>query len=168
MLIHGHYYLIFSTAIAMLNTYTIGELWQRTRSLSAGKIWIACVGLLAVLALSLTHGIMQIEALTPEPFMRRMAKIIQDYTPEGDKLLAANRGWGSDLHIHAGREGLSVDSTVIGETSDSLAELKKLGFTHFVALSELPLPHAQQITNPGSTDREIELVCILTAVSYSS
>lgn len=154
VLIHRHYYLMFSPAIALLNAYAVYELWQRIRNLSAGKVWIAGAGLLAALALSLLQGLMQIEALTPDPFMKRTAKIVQDRTLAGDKLLVANGGWGGDLLILAGRQGLSVDSTEIGENANTLGQLKELGFTHFVALSESPLLHAQQITNPGSTDRE--------------
>lgn len=154
VLIHRHYYLMFSPAIALLNAYAVCELWRRIRILSAGKAWIASAAFLALLMLSLIQGLMQIEALTPDPFMKRVAKIVQNYTQAGEKLLVANAGWGGDLLILSGREGLSVDSTELGENADSLATLKQLGYTHFVALAESPLLHAQQITNPGSTNKE--------------
>jgi len=86
--------------------------------------------------------------------MKRVAKIVQIYTQAGEKLLVANGGWGGDLLKLSGRQGLSVDSTELGENANSLAKLKELGYTQFVALAESPLLHAQQITNPGSTDRE--------------
>ena len=154
VLIHRHYYLMFSPAIALLNAYAVCELWRRMKTLSTGKARIASAALLALLMLSIIQGLMQIEALTPDPFMKRVAKIVQDHTQAGDKLLVANGGWGGDLLILSGREGLSVDSTTLGENADSLAKLKGLGYTHFVSLSESPLLHAQQLTNPGSTDKE--------------
>ena len=154
VLIHRHYYLMFSPAIALLNAYAVCELWRRIQILSAGKAWIASVAFLALLILSLIQGLMQIEALTPDSFMKRVAKIVQNYTQAGEKLLVANGGWGGDLLILSGREGLSVDSTEFGDNADSLATLKQLGYTHFVALTESPLLHAQQITNPGSTNKE--------------
>ena len=154
VLIHRHYYLMFSPAIALLNAYAVCELWRRIRILSAGKAWIASAAFLALLMLSLIQGLMQIEALTPDPFMKRVATIVQHYTQAGEKLLVANAGWGGDLLILSGREGLSVDSTELGDNADSLATLKQLGYTHFVALTESPLLHAQQITNPGSTNKE--------------
>ena len=92
--------------------------------------------------------------MTPDPFMKRVAKIVQNYTQAGEKLLVANGGWGGDLLILSGRQGLSVDSTELGENANSLAKLKELGYTEFVALTESPLLHAQQITNPGSTIKE--------------
>ena len=92
--------------------------------------------------------------MTPDPFMKCVAKIVQNYTQAGEKLLVANGGWGGDLLILSGRQGLSVDSTELGENANSLAKLKELGYTEFVALTESPLLHAQQITNPGSTNKE--------------
>jgi hypothetical protein len=167
VLIHRHYYLMFSPAIALLNAYAVCELWRRIQILSAGKAWIASAAVLALLMLSLIQGLMQIEALTPDPFMKRMAKIVQNYTQAGEKLLVANGGWGGDLLILSGREGLSVDSTELGEDADSLAKLKELGYTHFVALTESPLLHSQQITNPGSTDKErLNWSALLSASSH--
>ena len=154
VLIHRHYYLMFSPGIALLNGYAIYALWQQARHFSLVKRILASVGMITVLVLPLIQGLMQIEALTPDPFMKRMANIVQDKTQPKNKLIIANGGWGGDLLILAQRQGLSVDSSSIGDDAESLAKLKELGFSHFVAMSESPLLHAQQITNPGSTDRE--------------
>jgi hypothetical protein len=154
VLVHRHYYLMFSPAIALLNGYALYALWQQARPFSRIKRILASAGMLAVLVLSLIQGLMQIEALTPDPFMKRMANIVQGQTESGDKLVIANGGWGGDLLILAERQGLSADSSSIGDNAESLAKLKELGFSHFVALSESPLLHSQQITNPGSTDKE--------------
>ncbi len=154
VLVHRHYYLMFSPAVALLNAYAVCELSRRMQNLSAVKVWIASAAFLALLMLSLIQGLMQIEALTPDPFMKRVAKIVQNYTQAREKLLVANGGWGGDLLILSGREGLSVDSTELGENADSLAKLKELNFTPFVAVSESPLLHAQQLTNPGSADKK--------------
>ena len=154
VLIHRHYYLMFSPAVALLNAYAVCELWRQIQIFSVVKAWFASAAVLALLTLSLLQGLMQIEVLTPDPFMKRMAKIVQDHTRADEKLLVANGGWGGELLILAERQGLSVDSTEIGENAASLAKLKELNFTHFVAVSESPLLHAQQLTNPGSADKE--------------
>jgi hypothetical protein len=154
VLIHRHYYLMFSPAVALLNAYAVCGLWERLRDLPAIKSLLAPVAVLFLLALSLLQGLMQIEALTPDPFMKRIAEVVQKQTQPDEKLLVANGGWGGDLLILADRQGLSVDSTGLAEDSDSLARLKELGYTRLVAVSESPLLHAQQLTNPGSTDRQ--------------
>jgi len=154
ILVHRHYYLMFSPAIALLNGYAIYALWQQARPFSRIKRILVSVGMITLLMLSLIQGLMQIEALTPDPFMKSMADIVQDKTQPKNKLIIANGGWGGNLLVLAQRQGLSVDSSSIGDDAESLAKLKELGFSHFVALSESPLLHAQQITNPGSTDKE--------------
>jgi hypothetical protein len=145
---------MFSPAIALLNGYAIYALWQQARPFSRIKRILVSVGMITLLMLSLIQGLMQIEALTPDPFMKSMADIVQDKTQPKNKLIIANGGWGGNLLVLAQRQGLSVDSSSIGDDAESLAKLKELGFSHFVALSESPLLHAQQITNPGSTDKE--------------
>jgi hypothetical protein len=154
VLIHRHYYLMFSPAVALLNAYAVSEIWAKFRNQSATKSLFASAAVLALLALSLLQGLMQIEALTPDPFMKGIAEVVQKHTQPDEKLLVANGGWGGDLLILADRQGLSVDSTGLAEDSDSLARLKELGYTRLVAVSESPLLHAQQLTNPGSTDRQ--------------
>jgi hypothetical protein len=153
VLIHRHYYLMFSPAVALLNAYAVSEIWQKFRNHSATKSLLASAAVLVLLVLSLLQGLMQIEALTPDPFMKGIATVVQKHTQPDGKLLVANGGWGGDLLILADRRGLSVDSTGLAEDSESLATLKELGYTHFVAASESPLLHAQQLTNPGSTER---------------
>jgi hypothetical protein len=154
VLIHRHYYLMFSPAIALLNAYALWDLWQKVGELTLPRRILASAGALVLLLVSLLQGLMQIDALTPDPFMKRVAKAVRQHTEGGNKLLVANGGWGGDLLILANRQGLSVDSTALAEDSDSLAILKGLGYTHFAAVSESPLLHAQQLTNPGSTDRQ--------------
>jgi hypothetical protein len=154
VLIHRHYYLMFSPAVALLNAYAVCGLWQKLPNLSAIKSLLAAAAVLVLLTLSLLQGLMQIEALTPDPFMKGLANIVRQQTKPDDKLLVANGGWGGDLLILADRQGLSVDSTNLAENSESLATLKELGYTYFIAASESRLLHAQQLTNPGSTDRQ--------------
>ncbi len=154
VLIHRHYYLMFSPAIALLSAYALRELWQKAGELTLPRRILASASVLVLLLLSLLQGLMQIDALTPDPFMKGVAKAVRQNTEPSNKLLVANGGWGGDLLILTDRQGLSVDSPALAEDSDSLAILKGLGYTHFVAVSESPLLHAQQLTNPGSTDRQ--------------
>jgi len=65
-----------------------------------------------------------------------------------------NGGWGGDLLIHAERKGLSADDTKLVENPETRRQLLDLGFTKIVYVSQSPLLHAVQVTNPGSSDLE--------------
>ena len=154
VLIHRHYYLMFSPAIALLNTYTVSELWQKLRSRSTTRSLLASAAALVFLALSLLQGLMQIEALVADDYMIKAAGILQQHTSTSDRLMVINGGWGGDLLIHADRKGLSADDTKLLENPETERQLLDLGFTKVVYLSQSPLLHALQVTNPGSSDLE--------------
>ncbi len=115
ILVHRHYYLLFSPAVALLNTYAvahISRLWSPRRPVTAALGMVAG----AVLSgLSLLQGLVQIEALTmtPDPYMKKTAAVLAAHTSPQDKLLVLNGGWGGDLLIHADRRGLSINSTEV-------------------------------------------------------
>jgi len=151
ILVHRHYYLLFSPAVALLNTYAVAHilhLWSPRRTLVS--IFGMVVGA-ALLGLSLLQGLVQIEALnmTPDPYMKKAAAVLAAHTSPQDKLLVLNGGWGGDLLIHAERRGLSINSTAVAEDPDTRSRLKQLGYNKLVIASESPLLHAVQMTNPG-------------------
>jgi hypothetical protein len=151
ILVHRHYYLLFSPAVALLNTYAVAHilhLWSPRRTLVS--IFGMVLGA-ALLGLSLLQGLVQIEALnmTPDPYMKKTAAVLAAQTSPQDKLLVLNGGWGGDLLIHAERRGLSINSTAVAEDPHTRARLKQLGYNKLVIASESPLLHAVQMTNPG-------------------
>jgi hypothetical protein len=152
VLIHRHYYLMFSPAIALLNAYAVSQLWQQLRNYSASRSLLASGAVLAILALSLLQGLIQIEAinLTADPYMRELAKKVAAHTAPDDKLVVINGGWGGDLLILSGRRGLSADTPDILNLVQQGRSLQSLGYNKIVIASESPLLHAAQVTNPGS------------------
>ena len=156
VLIHRHYYLMFSPAIALLNTYAMFDLRQRLLKLSATQSVLASAGVLAVLTLSLLQGLMQIEALnlTADPYMRELAKKVAEHTAPDEKIVVINGGWGGDLLILSGRRGLSADTPDIVKVRHQGHDLQSMGYSKVVIASESPLLHSVQVSNPGSADRE--------------
>ncbi len=156
VLIHRHYYLMFSPAIALLNAYAVTELWQHLQNRSTTRSVLASGAVLLILSLSLLQGLMQIEALnlTADPYMRELAKKVVAHTAPEDKLVVINGGWGGDLLILSGRHGLSADTPEITKITQQGRSLHSLGYNKLIIVSESPLLHAVQVTNPGSAERE--------------
>jgi hypothetical protein len=156
VLIHRHYYLMFSPAVALLNAYAVYELWQRLRDLSAIKSLLASAAVLVLMTLSLLQGLMQIEALTltADPHMQSLAGKVAQHTSPDDRLIVINGGWGGDLLILSERRGMSIDSTAVAENAHTRARLQQLGYNKLVVASESPLLHAVQMANPGEGDLE--------------
>jgi hypothetical protein len=156
VLIHRHYYLMFSPAVALLNAYAASELWQRLQNHSTIRSLLASGAVLLILFLSLLQGLMQIEALnlTADPYMRKLADKVAAHTTPDDKIVVINGGWGGDLMILSGRRGLSADTPDIVNTKQQGRSLGSLGYNKVVIASESPLLHAVQVTNPGSAERE--------------
>ena len=156
VLIHRHYYLMFSPAVALLNTYAISALWRELRKLSAAKSALASVAILTMLMLSLLQGLMQIEALnlTADPYMRELAKIVAAHSAPDDRLVVINGGWGGDLLILSGQRGLSADTPDIVNVTQHGHDLQSMGYNKVIIASESPLLYAAQVTNPGSANRQ--------------
>ncbi len=155
VLIHRHYYLMFSPAVALLNAYAVCELWRNLRDPSSTKSLLASAAALVLLTLSLLQGLMQIEALnlTADPYMRNLARKVAAHTEPNDKLVVINGGWGGDLLILSGRQGISADTPDILKVTQGDKSLQSLGYNKIIMVSESPLLHAAQITNPGSAHR---------------
>ena len=156
VLIHRHYYLMFSPGISLLNAYAMLDLWHRFRKFSATQSVLASAGVLAVLTLSLLQGLMQIEALnlTADPYMRELARNVAAHTAPEDRIVVVNGGWGGDLLILSGRRGLSADTPDIVNVRQQGHDLQSMGYNKVIIASESPLLYAAQVTNPGSGNRQ--------------
>ena len=152
VLIHRHYYLMFAPAVALLNTYAIADLAARIKFPNKTTTVLASLAASSVLLLSLLQGLMSIEALNlnADPYMKNLGTTLKSQTTPQDRLLVINGGWGGDLLIHSNRQGLSIDDLKHLENPESARRLKELGYDKLAIVSESPLLHAVQVTNPGS------------------
>lgn len=150
VLIHRHYYLMFAPAVALLNCYALADLASRIPFPNRKTIFLAATAAAIVLLLSLLQGLMSIEALAPDPYPKTLAVTLKNQTSPADRLLIVNGGWGGDLFIRSERQGLSIDNLNMLDSPNSAQRLRELGYTKLVVVSESPLLHALQVTNPGS------------------
>jgi len=150
---HRHYYLMFAPAVALLNA---SALWDMYQIFSLRVTWqkvAAAIALAGLLILSLFQGLIGIEAVTAsDPFPKRVANQLAANTKKNDKILIINGGWGGEILIRAGRKGLSADNTKLLENPQTRQRLLDLGYTKLAIVSESPLVHALQVTNPGGAD----------------
>jgi len=150
VLIHRHYYLMFSPAIALLNSSALISIFPKP------KRWLLLVAA-PLLLLSLGQGLINIEVVaTSDPYPNRIASIILANTAPSEKLLVLGGGWGGDIFLRSQRTGLSVDDTSWADNPETCLQLRRLGYTKFVWISESPLLHALQVSNPGGAARARE------------
>lgn len=153
---HKHYYLMLCPAVAMLCANAF--LWMKDffpLSLRREQGLVAAAGLL--LGLSVIQGLIGMKINhTFDPFNKQIASVVTKYTLSTDKLLIQGGGWGGDILTRSDRTGLSIWDTKFLEDPDNLKKLKDLGYNKLVMISESPLLHAIQATNPGESDRKRE------------
>lgn len=154
---HGHYYMMFAPAVAMLCANSF--LWMKDSfEMNERKEWIlvALVGLL--LSLSVVQGIVGMKiTLALDPYNQRVASIVEKFTTPTDRILIQGGGWGGDILTRSARTGLSIWKTSFLEDPENLKKLKRLGYNKLVMISESPMLHAIQATNPGQADKLREL-----------
>ncbi len=155
VLVHRHYFILYSPAIALLCASTIVQIEER---MDPRKVWqnaLAGAGLLFVLLISAVQGLMGIEiTLDYDPYPGKIAAMIREHTSPDDKLLIQGGGWGGEMLILSQRRGLSIDDTKVLEDGPSRQRLQALGFNKVVLISESPFLNALQQTNPGNFSRE--------------
>lgn len=153
---HSHYYLMLSPAVAMLCANAF--LWLKDSfpmSFRREQGLVTIVGIL--LALSLIQGLIGMKVtLAFDPYSARIASVVVNHTLPTDKLLIQGGGWGGEILTLSDRTGLSIWGTKFLEDPATLKQLKDLGFNKLVMISESPLLHAVQVTNPGDANRKRE------------
>lgn len=151
---HKHYYLMLTPAVAMLTAAGIEGLLAKLKSGVGREAIVTCL-IAAGLALAVVQGLMALEVpQNLDPFANRFASTIASHTTPASRLLIANGGWGGDMLVRSGRQGLSIDSTSVLADPARKKRLAELGYDTFVALSESPLLDAVQRTNPGAFTRK--------------
>lgn len=153
---HSHYYLMLTPAVAMLCANAF--LWLKDSfpmSFRKEQGLVAVVGIL--LALSLIQGLIGMKiALAFDPYNTRIASVVAKQTLPSDKLLIQGGGWGGEILTLSERTGLSIWGTQFLEDPATLKKLKDLGYNKLVMISESPVLHAIQVSNPGDSNRKRE------------
>lgn len=155
VLVHRHYYVLYSVGVALLGAGALGrleELWKLHRG---WQQFASVCGISALLLLSSVQGLVGMEiVLDYDPYPQSVAEKVREHTTPEDKLLIQGGGWGGNILILSGRRGLSIVDTRILENPATRDRLRTLGYTKLVMISESPLLHALQQTNPGSLSRK--------------
>ena len=150
---HSHYYLMFSTAVAL--AMGAGWMWLKKKCFQKedGVTAVGGAGLILITFAALFQGLVGMKVVQQfDPYPKRIAKLVQDNTKEEDKLLIIGGGWGGDVLFRAKRQGLSIWNTQFLEDSANLKKARELGFKKLVVVRESPLLVALQKTNPGGAD----------------
>ena len=151
---HSHYYLMYSSAVAMLCSNAF--LWlMDCFPINQRKQWVMTGVLGILLGLSLLQGLIGMKiAADFDPYYQRVASIVAEHTTPQEKILIQGGGWGGDILMRSNRRGLSIWDTGILEDRAKLQALKDLGYSRLVMISESPLLTAIQKVNPGDADRK--------------
>ena len=154
---HSHYYLMLTPAVAMLCAHAF--LWLKDSFPMSARREQGFVAVVAILLfLSLVQGLIGMKVtLDFDPYGARIASIVANNTLPTDKLLIQGGGWGGEILTLSDRTGLSIWSTKFIEDPINLQKLKDLGYNKLVMISESPLLHAVQVTNPGDSNRKREI-----------
>lgn len=150
---HSHYYLMFSPAVAL--AMGAGWMWLIKKCFYyEGRVLpLGAIGLPLVILAALFQGMIGMKVVQQfDPYPKRIAKLVQDYTKKEDRLFIIGGGWGGDVLFRAKRQGLSIWNTQFLEDSANLKKARELGFTKLVVVRESPLMVALQKTNPGGAD----------------
>lgn len=150
---HQHYYLMVSPAVALLCGVAMERLAGRFElTPRAGSLMI--FGVVGLLLLATLQGVVGLKtSLASDRFPLKMAALIQAHTTSQDKLLIQGGGWGGEVLILSDRRGLSIWNTGLLDQTENLSQLKELGYTKLVMISESPMLHAVQAGNPGAAER---------------
>jgi hypothetical protein len=155
VLVHRHYFILYSPAIAMLCAGTVIQLEELLDFRRTWEQVTATLGMLGIIVLSAVQGLMGIEiALDYDPYPGKVADIVRTHTNPDDRLLIQGGGWGGAILFLSGRQGLTIDDTAILEDAKKRQRLLELGYNKLVMISESPLLNALQQTNPGNFTRE--------------
>jgi hypothetical protein len=150
VLIHIHYYLMFTPPVALLSAQAamrLEEIFGFRQSQQRGPMLLA---IMVFLLAATGQGLVAMNTvLITDPGSARIAGLIREHTQADDKLLIQGGGWGGEQLILSGRKGLTIWDTKFLEDPTALARIKELGYTKLVMVSETPLHHAVQFSKPG-------------------
>jgi hypothetical protein len=141
---HGHYYMMFAPAIAMIGAEVVVRV-ESQLSRAGLNSSLVVAGVVTVLWLGTIQGVTGIHTilhLDRYPYV--VSNLIKLNTAQTDKILIQGGGWGGELLFLSDRQGLSIWDTKILEDRQFYERLKKLGYSKLVMVSQPPLLAAVQ------------------------
>jgi len=157
VLVHRHDYVLFSLPVALLLGHGIAILERAIAGDGEMKKILFSATALGALTLAGIQGLMGMEIVQNyDPYPKAMAELIQKHSGPEDKILIQGGGWGGNTLMLAGLPGLTIWTDKVLDEPSKIAELKKMGFTKLVMLSESPLLWSLKKTNPGAADLDRE------------
>ncbi len=129
VLMHRHYYILFSPAIAMLGADGVVRMEELLNLRQGWQRSLAGLSVCGILCLAAVQGLIGMEVvLNYDPYPHRMAHLVDEYTKPEDKLLIAGGGWGGEVLILSQRRGLSIWNAKMLEDKKTLDRLQALGY----------------------------------------
>lgn len=164
VLVHWHYYLMFSPAVALLCGSTLAR-WEAFWRDEMPQDWLRCVLAGAALLLSVIDGLVAMKiSIYYDHYPKELSEVIREHTKPENKLVIYGGDWGGEELFRSGRRGFYVfrlntdgkNTTPKGlidilNTPADLRRLKELGYNKLVLMSESPTQFAAVAVNPGST-----------------
>lgn len=153
VLIHRHYFMLFSPAVAMLCASAIVNIEDRLQLQQAWQRSAWVIGTAIVLVFSAVQGLKGIEVvLDYDPYPKRIAALLREQTGPLDKLVV--QGAGGEILMLSQRNGLLINNMRVLDDRRNRARLHALGYTKLVMISESPLLNALQQIDPPNLSRE--------------
>ena len=150
VLVHRHYYLMFTAPAAMLAAAAVLKMEALLRETKKHSLALTEAGILVALVVAAVQGLIGVKIVENyDPYPHAIAQARREYTAPDDKVIIFGGGWGGKELILADRTGLSIAKMQLLDDDRAYARLRELGFNRLVMLSESPLNHALQMTNPG-------------------
>lgn len=153
ILVHRHYYLLFSPAVAILMGAAID--WIETRAKDARYEKVVPYFIAACLGLGTVQGLLGMEVqLGYDPYVKKVAQQVAKHTTPEDRILIWGGGWGGEILMRSNRRGLSFTRRDLLKDPTSLQRLRALGYNKVVLISDSPLLWAVVVTNPGRAEAQ--------------
>jgi len=147
---HSHYYLMYGPPLALLMAPVVHDGWNFLEKSWRWPRVTLLASLIAVALACVVQGLLGLEALLADPYQGKIAESLREHTSAQDKLLIVEGGWGGEMLFLTDRQGLSIWTPAMLDQGDNLRRLRDLGYSKLVMISESPLLHAAQVTNPGN------------------
>lgn len=153
ILMHSHYYFIFSAPVALLCARAIAEfepgLWKRFSwpTFARASFYVL------ILTANLVQGLYSSRLnLRLDPYNANCARVIREHTAPTDKIAVWGMSWGEPF-LRAEREGVTIETLDPIADPRKLARLKELGYNRLVLLNPSPLLVAiTRATGSGGSD----------------
>lgn len=139
ILIHWHYYYMFSAPIALMAALAAVEMEPALWRILPPKLLLRASVYLALIAVSVAQGLQSMHLnLFLDPYPQTCARIINEQTAPTDKLVVWGGGWTVPL-LRAERQGVSILNFEPIEAPTKLMRLKQLGYDKLVLMNTSPL-----------------------------